>query len=514
MYLTRRHWWWAVLGAVLLVGARVAWEVPAVRAAGAQAYAPTWFLIWRMDDLPAYGPAWPQELFEARLRRKPSAALWRGVLARAATTLERADADERAVMMAADVVGRAQGEWLNAAAYAQPGAGGVHGMEEIVARAATALTERLADQSPRVRARARYAVTQLRTPALKPALPRLLAMVAEPHAGKGKLDGTDINAAFERPEGVRHVLIEQLDRPLPASVGALAALGPRATWAEQEALLRPVVGDADWRARVVGLWAMDLLAPEGFDRMGMIRDVFAKEAHPAVRSSAAALLSRAATPAVGGGNEEASSLRQQMLESLLGDAEGAVRGAALEALRTRPPPKAEVQAVVMRMATSDDMWWIRRQALANLAAWRADPETVLVPALRTALADPMEDVREAAARLVPTLGPAAAALRNDLLRLATTAGPTGVRMTAATQLVAAAPCDAEVRGALLGLAMERGLAIQIRYAAVRALGACKEGQAELAAALQPLTDPEQEPDGLMRTLTRTAIERLEGKASK
>jgi len=81
LYLTRRHWRWAIVGALVMASGWAVLQVPRVRAEGWVVVTPTWWMVWNFDRLDDWGPRWTQAL-RARMGREGTSDRTRRALVR------------------------------------------------------------------------------------------------------------------------------------------------------------------------------------------------------------------------------------------------------------------------------------------------------------------------------------------------------------------------------------------------------------------------------------------------
>jgi HEAT repeat protein len=494
MYLTRRHIWWATLGALVLVSARVGWEWPDLRRRGTASYVPTRVLVWVMPYSDSLGKGWPEEL-EKRLSSKTPKDEWEVIIRRAIEVLADTEAlpaaRARAANLLRDIEGprffvNSQGtDWENRIGVTSVDAPGV----------ARAITEAIADADKQVSAAAASAATEMRDNAMALALPRLLAglagapSIAAPNA-------TGVNALLDTPEPVREVLIDNLDHPLPASMHALAVLGADATPAETIAAYGPLLRDADWRVRVLAAWGMSFV--EGVDREKIAAELL-HDQRADVQAMAGWMIGGGATS-----HETRLRIAKEMLQS---PASGVVaQGIELAvSLGAQGHDASALIEPLLDRVLNDPAWYVRRNAGLALVDIKAGAERLHAAAIAM-IRDPQPDVGMSIDPLLKALGSGARSLAPVWVeRIATRSIGASARMMAIVKLNEIAPGHPDAYDTLLAISRDKSDVIQVRYQALKALGEFGDRAGELKPVLEPMLGSEEE---LERRGSREALAKL------
>lgn len=433
MYLTRRHWRWAVLFVVLLAGGRAVYEVPRIRAVGPQGYAPEWAMRRGMSYLPRLGPQWTARFDDMLTPDRPK-QFWRDVVTRGLAILDDPDQPVATHAWAAQTLARIQtGSPFHIASGGQF-ANQVRLHDVDAARAARVLTRHLASPDMRLRQAAAECLTDLRSYESTVALPRLIATLRARTPADPKEAWTDaqlhssINAMLERPEAVRSVLIDDGDIPLPASLAPLARIDAETPAAERLGVITALLDDADARVRVLAHWM--LAFQTNADASGLIARARA-DADPRVRTMAYFYASMRrlsdaqalalASALLDEGDPSARSGALEIIEGLIANATQSSEGRRSDMPWAAPSTPIDPESFraleprILALVTSDPQWWIRRNASMIAARLPGVSGDTLLAAAQAVLLDPQEDVSMNAGVLVSKLDHRAAELVTPLL---------------------------------------------------------------------------------------------------
>jgi HEAT repeat protein len=433
MYLTRRHWRWAVLFVVLLAGGRAVYEVPRIRQVGPQGYAPEWAMRRGMSYLPRLGPQWTARFDDMLTPDRPK-EFWRDVVTRALAILDDPDQPVETHAWAAQTLARIQTGSPFHTASGGEFANQVRLEEVDPARAARVLTRHLASPDMRLRQAAAECLTDLRSYESVIALPRLIATLRARTPADPKEAWTDaqlhsnINAMLERPEAVRSVLIDDGDIPLPPSLAPLARIDAETPAAERLRILTALLDDADARVRVLAHWMLAFEADS--DALALIARARA-DADPRVRTmsyfyAAMAQLSDAqayalATSLFDDADPSARAGGLEIVERLIAHATTASEGSGRAVPWAEPstpldPEKFRaIEPRLLALVTSDPEWWVRRNASLVVTRVPGVSSDTLLAAAQSVVLDPQEDVWMHADTLIARLDQRAAELVTPLL---------------------------------------------------------------------------------------------------
>lgn len=500
MYLTRRHWKWAVLCAVGLIAARATWEYPAFKAKGAPAYAPDWAVRRFMEYLPTLGPEWTARL-DATLTPNTPQQEWKDVIERCLSILEDADASPEAHALAARVLAKIQlrgyfataasAQWANQFKINDLGDGGLR-------RATRALTRALASDDPALRRSAAECLENLNHDAAAMALPRLIASLRAPGPGDAasawttSREHTAINAMLDNTEPVRKALIDDSDTPLPARIATLETIDADTPDAERERIITGLLDDPDARVRVLAYWML------GFTKVADPAAVVARAGQDAPSRAMAPWLAK--RYALSG--EALLALARGMLE----DQDATARNAGVDLLASLGEDAATLAPRLLELIKSDPAWYVRKNAAVALAKIKGVDQATLAAAAQSVVVDPQEDVQMYAGGLLKRLHDGGASLVPILIpRVADTSISVGGRMKVIETLAVVGSESAEAHAAILAVALTPAKPPQARYAALRVLPVFAAQKDATVAAITPLLKDE---DSTLRRSARTALEKL------
>lgn len=500
MYLTRRHWKWAVLCVAGLIAARATWEYPAFKAAGAPAYAPTWAVRRFMAHLPALGPEWTARL-DATLTPNTTQQEWKDVIERCLSILEDADASPEAHALAARVLARIQlrGYFATAASAQWANQFKINDLgEDGIRRATRALTRALASDDPALRRSAAECLENLNHEAAAVGLPRLIASLRAPAAGEsaaawtGSKEHTPINAMLDNPEPVRKALIDDGDTPLPSRIAPLAAIDAETSDADRERIIVALLDDADARVRVLAYWML------GFVKVSDPAAIVARAGQDAqARAMAPWLAKRFELP-----GDNLLALARGMLD----DQDAAARGAGIDLLASIGDNATTLVPRLLEIIKDDPAWYVRRNAAMALAKIKGVDQATLAAAAQAVVLDPQEDVQMYAGGLLKRLGDGGASLVPILIpRVADASISVGGRMKVIETLAIVGSESGEAHAAILAVALTPAKPPQARYAALRVLPMFATQKDATIAAITPLLKDE---DSTLRRSARSALEKL------
>lgn len=230
-----------------------------------------------------------------------------------------------------------------------------------------------------------------------------------------------------------------------------------------------------------------------------------KDSDPAARAAAADALAKTGT--------DAKSAAPELLP-LLDDSDKSVRQASIFALgRIEPENPSFVAASLLKRFGEEKEAELRRDVVVSLKLL-GDKSGATVAGLASALTDPDDEVKAAAATTLGTFGTAAKPAADALLKVATAGKDKGLRIDAVRAFGSVLGPDLKGRLKDIIRVMEADPDFEVRLAAVEELGALgpaiKDDPEAMAALRKRLSDPQVK----VREAAAVAVRRIEKKPEK